>query len=78
MRGFSYQAAGPRDAFNNPLGGASIVESSVEFRQRIGKSFGIVAFVDAGAAFENEGADAWFAEGAFHWVESRSLEPPVR
>ena len=29
-------------------------------------------------AFENEGADAWFAEGAFHWVESRSLEPPVR
>ena len=51
MRGFSYQSAGPRDAFNNPLGGASVVEGSVEFRQRIGQSFGAVVFFDAGAAY---------------------------
>lgn len=51
VRGFVYQSAGPRDAFNNPLGGASVVEASVEFRQRIGKSFGAVAFVDAGSAY---------------------------
>jgi translocation and assembly module TamA len=51
VRGFAYQSAGPRDAFNNPLGGASVVEGSVEFRQRIGKSFGAVAFVDAGSAY---------------------------
>ena len=51
VRGFAYQSAGPRDAFNNPLGGASLVEGSVEFRQRIGKSFGAVAFVDAGSAY---------------------------
>ena len=51
VRGFAYQSAGPRDAFNNPLGGASLVEGSVEFRQRIGKSFGVVAFVDAGSAY---------------------------
>jgi translocation and assembly module TamA len=51
VRGFAYQYAGPRDAFGNPLGGASVVESSIEFRQRIGKSFGVVAFVDAGAAY---------------------------
>ncbi len=51
VRGYAYQYAGPRDAFGNPLGGASIVESSIEFRQRIGKSFGVVAFVDAGAAY---------------------------
>ena len=51
VRGFAYQSAGPRDAFNNPLGGASIVEGSIEFRQRIGKSFGAVAFIDAGAAY---------------------------
>ena len=51
VRGFVYQSAGPRDAFNNPLGGASVVEGSVEFRQRIGKSFGAVAFVDAGSAY---------------------------
>ncbi|MCW5734929.1 MAG: outer membrane protein assembly factor [Enhydrobacter sp.] len=51
VRGFAYQTAGPRDAWNNPLGGASVVEGSIEFRQRIGKSFGAVAFVDAGSAY---------------------------
>jgi translocation and assembly module TamA len=51
VRGFTYQSAGPRDAFNNPLGGASLVEGSIEFRQRIGKSFGVVAFLDAGSAY---------------------------
>jgi translocation and assembly module TamA len=51
VRGYAYQSAGPRDAFNNPLGGASLVETSLEFRQRIGKSFGVVAFVDAGSAY---------------------------
>ncbi len=51
VRGFVFQSAGPRDNFNNPLGGASLVEASAEFRQRIGKSWGAVAFVDAGSAY---------------------------
>jgi translocation and assembly module TamA len=51
VRGFAYQSAGPRDAFLNPLGGASVVEGSLEFRQRIGKSWGAVAFLDAGSAY---------------------------
>ncbi|WP_296379836.1 autotransporter assembly complex family protein [Reyranella sp.] len=51
VRGFAYQSAGPRDAFNNPLGGASLVEGSIEFRQRIGESWGAVLFVDAGSSY---------------------------
>lgn len=51
VRGFVYQSAGPRDNFNNPLGGASVIEASVELRQRIGESWGAVAFVDAGSAY---------------------------
>ncbi|TMJ25862.1 MAG: outer membrane protein assembly factor [Alphaproteobacteria bacterium] len=51
VRGFAYQSAGPRDAFNNPLGGASLVEGSIEFRQRIGESWGAALFVDAGSAY---------------------------
>lgn len=51
VRGFVYQSAGPRDAFNNPLGGASVIEASIELRQRIGESWGAVAFVDAGSAY---------------------------
>jgi len=53
IRGFTYQSAGPRDAYNNPIGGSSLVESSLEFRQRIGKSFGAVVFVDAGGAYSD-------------------------
>ena len=51
VRGFAYQSAGPRDAYLNPLGGASVVEGSLEFRQRIGASWGAVAFIDAGSAY---------------------------
>ncbi len=51
VRGFVYQSAGPRDAFDNPLGGASVVEASVELRQRLFEPFGAVAFVDAGSAY---------------------------
>lgn len=53
VRGFVYQSAGPRDAFNNPLGGASVVEGSIEFRQRFGKALGAVAFIDAGSSYPN-------------------------
>ncbi|MFO1082334.1 MAG: BamA/TamA family outer membrane protein [Reyranellaceae bacterium] len=51
VRGFVYQSAGPRDAFNNPLGGASVVEANLELRQRFGQALGAVAFVDAGSAY---------------------------
>ena len=51
VRGFRYQSAGPRDQFFNPLGGTSIVEGSIELRQRIGESFGVVAFIDVGSAY---------------------------
>ena len=49
VRGYDYQGIGPRDARDRPLGGLSLVEGSVELRQRVSGSFGIVAFVDAGS-----------------------------
>lgn len=48
VRGYDYQSIGPRDAQGRPLGGASLLEASVEWRQRVGESWGGVAFVDAG------------------------------
>lgn len=47
VRGYSYQAIGPRDADNNPIGGKSLAEFSLEARVRFG-NFGVVPFVDAG------------------------------
>ena len=52
VRGFAYQTAGPLDRDHNPLGGVSLIEANLELRQRIGESWGVVAFVDAGSAYE--------------------------
>ncbi|HKU97370.1 MAG TPA: autotransporter assembly complex family protein [Vineibacter sp.] len=51
VRGFAYQSAGPRDRDRDPVGGQSVVEGSVEVRQRLTETFGAVAFVDAGTAY---------------------------
>jgi translocation and assembly module TamA len=48
VRGYGYQAIGPRDpVFNDPIGGRSLAEFSIEARIRFG-NFGVVPFVDAG------------------------------
>jgi translocation and assembly module TamA len=49
VRGYAYQAVGPRLSDNTPQGGLSLFESSLEVRQRINDRWGVVAFVDAGA-----------------------------
>ncbi len=49
VRGFGYQEIGPRDAANRPDGGSSLVEGSVEWRQRVAGPFGVVGFLDAGS-----------------------------
>ncbi|HEX7820292.1 MAG TPA: BamA/TamA family outer membrane protein [Sphingobium sp.] len=50
VRGYSYQAIGPRDLNNDPVGGRSLGEISLEARFRFGSAnqFGIVPFIDAG------------------------------
>ncbi|WP_419730693.1 autotransporter assembly complex protein TamA [Lichenicola sp.] len=48
VRGYKYQGVGPLFADGYPVGGTSVDAGTVEFRQRIGKSFGVAAFADAG------------------------------
>ncbi|MDE2488154.1 MAG: outer membrane protein assembly factor [Alphaproteobacteria bacterium] len=49
VRGFAYQAVGPRLPDNTPQGGLSLVEGSLELRHQLTHDWGVVAFVDAGA-----------------------------
>lgn len=49
VRGFEYQGVGPRLPDGTPRGGLSLFETSVELRRDIGRNFGGVVFVDAGA-----------------------------
>ncbi|GMM62021.1 autotransporter assembly complex protein TamA [Novosphingobium pituita] len=51
VRGYSYQRVGPLDAGNNPTGGRSLSEFSLEARVKtglLGGAVGLVPFVDAG------------------------------
>jgi len=50
VRGYSYQSLGPQFADRRPVGAKSVDAGTVEFRQRIGDSWGAAAFIDAGQA----------------------------
>ena len=55
VRGYGYQAVGPRDATNTPIGGLSLIEFSLEARIRTGFADGalsVVPFIDAGTIGE--------------------------
>ena len=61
IRGYAYQAVGPRDATGNPLGGRSLAEVSIEARVRTGLfagddktgGLGVVPFLDGGTVGED-------------------------
>lgn len=55
VRGYAWQAIGPRLADNTPQGGLSLFEASFEIRRKVTERWGAVAFVDAGAI----GSDAF-------------------
>lgn len=48
VRGYGYQGIGPRDPNNDPIGGRSLTEFSVEARIKAFGNFGVVPFFDAG------------------------------
>ena len=52
VRGYAYQNIGPRDINGDPVGGRSSLVMSAELRYRLNEQFGLVAFVDAGNAYE--------------------------
>jgi translocation and assembly module TamA len=49
VRGYAYQAVGPRLNDNTPRGGLSLIELSFEARRKLTDRWGVVAFVDAGS-----------------------------
>ncbi|HEX7656250.1 MAG TPA: BamA/TamA family outer membrane protein [Sphingomonas sp.] len=48
VRGYGYQEIGPRDPNNDPIGGRSLNEFSIEARIHAFGNFGVVPFFDAG------------------------------
>ncbi|UIJ46851.1 autotransporter assembly complex protein TamA [Sphingomonas cannabina] len=48
VRGYGYQSIGPRDPNNDPIGGRSLAEFSLEARVKAFGNFGVVPFFDGG------------------------------
>ncbi len=65
VRGYEYQSLGPRNSSRDPLGGASVVELSTEARVRFTETWGVVAFLDGGMAYEDATPD--FSENDLRW-----------
>jgi translocation and assembly module TamA len=53
VRGYDYQSIGPRRRDQSPRGGLSLIEGSVELRQRVRGALGIAVFADAGSVGED-------------------------
>jgi translocation and assembly module TamA len=49
VRGYAYQAVGPRLEDNTPQGGVSLLETSIEVRRKLFGPWGMAAFIDGGA-----------------------------
>ena len=54
VRGYAYQAIGPKDHYGDPRGGVSFHEVNLEARFRVTEHIGIVPFIDGGMVYEEE------------------------
>jgi translocation and assembly module TamA len=82
VRGFGFQAIGPRDINNDPVGGRSIAEFALEARIRLkafGGAFAVVPFVDAGNIYSKATPDfSGFRYGAGLGLRYHSSFGPIR
>jgi translocation and assembly module TamA len=67
IRGIGFQLAGPLDEDDEPIGGRSLIEGSIELRTKFTDSLGAVLFLDAGtvedSVFPTGGEDILFGAG---------------
>ncbi|MEN3975034.1 autotransporter assembly complex family protein [Emcibacter sp. SYSU 3D8] len=54
IRGYGYQAIGPKDPAGEPIGGMSLFEVSTEMRIKITETWGVVPFFEGGSVFDSE------------------------
>ena len=79
VRGYGFQSIGPRDPNNDPIGGRSLAEFSIEVRVRAFGNFGIVPFFDAGNIYTSTLPDfSGFRYGTGVGVRYYSNFGPIR
>ena len=58
IRGYEFQSVGPLASDNSPVGGNGLLETSLEFRVRLGERWGVTGFADGGTAYLDDLSDA--------------------
>lgn len=53
VRGYTYQSLGPQNEDNDPLGGRSLLETSLELRFKVTEDVGLVPFLDGGNVYNS-------------------------
>jgi translocation and assembly module TamA len=77
VRGYAYQSLGPKDAQGDVVGGKHLLVGSIELERAIGASWGVVAFYDAGNAFDDLDT-LEFAQGAGLGIRYYTPVGPIR
>lgn len=54
IRGFGYQAIGPKDPLGEPIGGKSLFEVGTELRIKLTDTWGVVPFFEGGSVFDSQ------------------------
>jgi translocation and assembly module TamA len=70
VRGYAYQAIGPKDRYGDPMGGRSFQDVNFEMRFRVSESIGIVPFVDGGMVYSDEYPELF---SDFQWAAGLGL-----
>jgi translocation and assembly module TamA len=76
IRGYAYQAIGPRNSYTRVLGGTRLLVASATLEHYFTRDWGIAAFVDSGDAFD--GSDFHASTGAGLGLRWRSPVGMVR
>ncbi len=68
VRGFAYQALGPKDSAGNVIGGRHLLVGSIEYEHRIKEKWAAAVFYDAGNAINHFGDELEHSVGVgVHW-----------
>jgi translocation and assembly module TamA len=76
VRGYDFEALGPKDASGEVLGGSYLAVGSFEYEHSIRERWSVALFVDSGNAFERSAFDA--ATGAGFGARWQSPLGPIR
>ena len=77
VRGYAYKSRGPRDKYNDVIGGESLLVGSVEVEYALNDDWGLALFYDIGSAYDAFD-DVTFIRGAGIGIRRYTMIGPIK